>query len=246
LSKFERTTLTDNEIAAKWAMFGPPPVLSSENKEGYYKLRNAFVRYFRPTDTRHWSWLRELVDTQWEIHRHLRNRTAVIERHDPCWRDNQCKTIIQHLRQGKEEARELSPQLSEYEILNENMSRIASRIAMAERLLLELGEPNTKDTLAYETAAKHVEKADKWLKNATQRRNTLLKILEYYCRPRDRAAEIPAAHYSELKQDELKHITASPFVPAASPSGHLITEDHLETVASTTEVAATDRTSARK
>jgi len=229
-------TLSETEIAAKWAMFGPPPVLSSESREGYYKLRNAFVRYFRPTDTRHWSWLRELVDTQWEIHRHLRNRTAALERYDPYWRDNQCKSVIQHLRHAEEGARELAPQMSDYEVLNDNLSRLASRIARAERELLELAQPNdSKDRLTYETAAKHVEKADKWLKNATRRRNTLLKILEYYCRPRDQAAEIPAAHYNGLKQDEVKQITASPFVPAASVSGHLTTEDHPETVASATE-----------
>ena len=34
MSNFERTTLTENEMAARWEMFGPPPVLSSENKEG--------------------------------------------------------------------------------------------------------------------------------------------------------------------------------------------------------------------
>src|SRR5438477_10851421 len=63
MSNFERTTLTENEMAARWEMFGPPPVLSSENKEGYYNLRNGCVAYYRPTDARHWSWIRELVDT---------------------------------------------------------------------------------------------------------------------------------------------------------------------------------------
>ena len=101
--------LTEEAVEGTWALFGPPPVLSSENKDGYYKLRNAFVRYFRPKDARHWSWIRELVDTQWEIHRHLRSRTAVIQRYDPCWRDNQTRTIIQQLRRAKEEARELPP-----------------------------------------------------------------------------------------------------------------------------------------
>jgi len=81
-----------------------------------------------------------------------------------------------------------------------------------------------------EIAARFAEKLDKWLKNATARRNNLLKILEYY-----RRTEIPAARYNELKQDELKQITASPFVPAASLSGHVTTEDQPETVASATE-----------
>jgi hypothetical protein len=79
VSNFERTKLTENEIAAWWAMFGPPPVLSSENSVGYDNLRNACVAYYRPTDARHRAWIRELVDTQWEILRHLRYRTAAIE-----------------------------------------------------------------------------------------------------------------------------------------------------------------------
>jgi hypothetical protein len=234
MSKLDRNALTHNEIAERWDMFGPPPILGSENKDGYYRLRNAFVRYFRPTDARQWSWVRELVDTQWEIHRHLGNRTAAIERYDPCWRDNRCKIVIQHLRQAKEEARELSPQLRDYELLNEGLSQLCTRIVMAERELQELAQPNdSKDRVAYETAAKHVEKADKWLKNATQRRNTLLKILEYY--RRRTAIDSPAASCGEVKQHETKQITASPLDPAASVSARRTTEDHPETVAPATQ-----------
>ena len=171
--------VTEEEVESMWALFGPPPILRSESKVGYYKLRKAFIRYFRPKDARQWSWVRELVDTQWEIHGHLRKRTLAVERYDPFWREHQYKTIFQHLQQAKKEAHELSPQLSEYECLQEFQGRLTSRIAIAERQLLELAQPNdSKDRLAYETAAKHVEKADKWLKNATQRRNTLLKILD--------------------------------------------------------------------
>jgi hypothetical protein len=37
MSNFERTEVTENEIDAQWATFGPPPVLSSENKELRFK-----------------------------------------------------------------------------------------------------------------------------------------------------------------------------------------------------------------
>lgn len=79
--KLDRNALPENEIAARWAMFGPPPVMSSENKDGYDKLRNACVAYYRPTDARQLAWIRELVDTQWDIFRQLRYRTAAIERY---------------------------------------------------------------------------------------------------------------------------------------------------------------------
>ena len=221
--------VTEEEVESMWALFGPPPILRSESKVGYYKLRKAFIRYFRPKDARQWSWVRELVDTQWEIHGHLRKRTLAVERYDPFWREHQYKTIFQHLQQAKKEAHELSPQLSEYECLQEFQGRLTSRIAIAERQLLELAQPNdSKDRLAYETAAKHVEKADKWLKNATQRRNTLLKILEYFCRRADREAEIAAARYDHVQQDEVRKIAVPRVVPSPAAIDNITTQDHTE------------------
>jgi hypothetical protein len=233
MSKLDRNALTENEIAARWDVFGPSPVLSSENKEGYNKLRNAFVRYFRPTDIRHWSWIRELVDTQWEIHRHLGNRTAMIEQYDPSCRESRPKKLIQRLQQGKDKVCELPPKAREWDFLWDQVTRLQIQIATIERGLHELTQPNdSKDRLAYENAAKHIEKADKWLKNATARRNSLLKILEYYCRPIDRNIEIRAANYTELKQSEVKQIATSPACPrGGSLITDLTTEDRAEIVA---------------
>src|SRR5262249_11947627 len=131
--------------------------------------------------------------------------------------------------QAKKEAHELSPQLSEHECLQEFQGRLTSRIAIAERQLLELAQPNdSKDRLAYETAAKHVEKADKWLKNATQRRNTLLKILEYFCRRADRETEIAAARYGTVKQDEVRKIAVPRVVPSPADIDNITPQDHPE------------------
>jgi hypothetical protein len=102
--------LGKTEIAAQWEMFGPPPVLSSENKETYYKFRNACVAYYRPTDVRHWSLIRELVDTQWEILRHLRYRTTAIELANQNRIDERRKVIKKILQEPRDEIRELLPQ----------------------------------------------------------------------------------------------------------------------------------------
>ena len=236
MSKFERNTLTENEIAARWEIFGPPPVLSSENKDGYYNLRNAFVTYYRPTDARHWAWIRELVDTQWEILRHLRYRTAAIERCDRIQSHGWRKKANQIVQQRKDEFGKLYGPFAE--VGHEQVVGLQTSIARLEAAIQEAAQRKPDDaahSLALEGAAKFVEKLDKWLKNATARRNTLLKILEYYCRPIDREIEIPATHYNDLKQDELKQITAPAFVPAASVCSHVTTEDHPETVATATE-----------
>ena len=236
MSNFERTTLTENEMAARWEMFGPPPVLSSENKESYYNLRHGFVSYYRPTDARHWSWIRELVDTQWEILRHLRYRTAAIKRYEQIRMRGWRKKADQILEMRKNQLSKLH--LPFADLGHEQVVSLQNHIPTLEAKIEEIAQRKPDDveqSQDLEKAARFVEKLDKWLKNATARRNNLLKILEYYCRLIDRRTEIPAAHYNELKQDELKQITAAPFVPAASLSGHVTTEDHSETVASATE-----------
>jgi hypothetical protein len=236
MSNFERTTLTENEIAARWEMFGPPAVLSSENKEGYYNLRNGCVAYYRPTDARHWSWIRELVDTQWEIFRHLRYRTAAIERCHRIRMRGWRKKADQIVEMRKNQLSKLH--LPFGDLGHEQVESLQNNIATLEAKIEEIAQRKPDDiehSEDLETAARFAEKLDKWLKNATARRNNLLKILEYYCRLIDRRTEIPAAHYNELKQDELKQITAPALGPAASVSGHVTTEDHPETVASAAE-----------
>jgi hypothetical protein len=241
MSNFEGTTLTENEMAARWEMFGPPPVLRSENKDGYNKLRNGCVAYYQPTNDRHWAWIRELVDTQWEILRHLRYRTAAIKRYEQIRISRWRKNVNQIVEMRKNQLSKLH--LPFGDLGHEQVVSLQNHIAMLEAKIEEIVQRKPDDvehSQDLEIAARFAEKLDKWLKNATARRNNLLKILEYY-----RRTEIPAAPYNELKQDELKQITASPFVPAASLSGHVTTEDQPENVASATEVAATDRTSAR-
>jgi hypothetical protein len=114
------------------------------------------------------------------------------------------------------------------------VASIKTYIENVEALLEKFVQPNDENhSLALQRETKFGEKLDRWLKNATARRNSLLKILEYYRRPTDWEAEIPAAQYNELKQDDVKQITAALLVPAASVDRDLIAEDHPETVAST-------------
>lgn len=220
--------LSKTEIAAQWEMFGPPPVLSSENKETYYKFRNACVAYYRPTDDRHWLWIKELVDTQWEILRYLRYRTTAIERSNRIRMRQWRKKADQILEMRKNQFSKLDLQFAD--VGHEQVVSLQNRIAKLEAAIEEIAQRKPDDvehSQDLETAVRFVEKLDKWLKNATTRRNTLLKILEFYCRSIDRESEIPAAYYNELKQDELQQITASAVGGAAPVSGHVTTEHHL-------------------
>jgi hypothetical protein len=61
------TPLTDDEVKEFWKLFGPHPVLKTEDEEAYETIRKEYVAFYRPTSRRHISFIRELVDTEWEM-----------------------------------------------------------------------------------------------------------------------------------------------------------------------------------
>jgi hypothetical protein len=243
MTNHEGIEVTDNKIAAWWTMFGPPPVLSSENRDGYDNLRNAYVAYYRPTDARRWAWIRELVDTQWEILRHLRYRTAALEWSHAKWIHGRRKVVQQHLQKPKEEIRELLHYCGDNEIALNRVASIKRHVANFEATLEKLAKPDDqKHSLALQREAKYVEKIDKWLKNAIERRNKLLAIIEYFRRRDDQEGDIPAVGDSAMPYDQVKQIAA----PSVTPIfvGDITTEHHPEAVACAS--AATDSTNQGK
>src|SRR4029077_6910763 len=144
MSNFEGTTLTENEMAARWEMFGPPPVLRSENKDGYNKLRSACVAYYQPTNDRHWAWIRELVDTQWEILRHLRYRTAAIKRYEQIRISRWRKNVNQIVEMRKNQLSKLH--LPFGDLGHEQVVSLQNHIAMLEAKIEEIAQRKPDDS----------------------------------------------------------------------------------------------------
>jgi hypothetical protein len=69
-------------------------------------------------------------------------------------------------------------------------------------------------TRSLDEAAKFLEVLDKWLNTATARRNSVLKLLEYYCGPTNDRSEVTDAEYKEVEQDKVKQIAAPSLAPA--------------------------------
>jgi hypothetical protein len=77
----QRTTpLTDDEVKEFWKLFGPHPVLKTEDEETYETIRKEYVAFYRPTSRRHISFIRELVDTEWEMFGLVSIRTKLLKR----------------------------------------------------------------------------------------------------------------------------------------------------------------------
>jgi hypothetical protein len=75
-----RTPLTDDEVKEFWKLFGPPPILNAEDEEVYETIRKGYVAFYRPTSMRHISFIRELVDTEWEMFGLVKIRTKLLSR----------------------------------------------------------------------------------------------------------------------------------------------------------------------
>jgi hypothetical protein len=224
MTSSKSVTLTQEELNAQWELFGKRPVLSSENKEAYDALRNGCLAYYRPVCLQHLVWIRELVDTQWEILCHLRYRTAAIEWSHGKWIHGRRKVVQQYLQKPRDEIRELLHYCGDNQVALNRVASIKSYIASFEAALEKLVQPDDeKHSLALQREAKYVEKIDKWLKNATERRNNLLKILEYFCRQVDQGNLTSAARHNEVKQDDTKKIAAPAVVPPASIIGGITT-----------------------
>ena len=83
MSPHKPKPLTAEQIAASWALFGPPPLLNSENQQAYDAIRTEYLAYYRPRSALHVKLIREVVDNEWEIFRIFRHRTVGIETPPP-------------------------------------------------------------------------------------------------------------------------------------------------------------------
>jgi hypothetical protein len=218
-----RTTkpLTVEKAAELWIGFGQPPVLSSENREHYDILRNACVASCRPTNMWTLSLIRELVDTQWEILRVLRYRTALIERTHQGWLPPHRK-VGYGVERRKEELRQLAA--------NTHDPETREQLLNLQPIDPDPDRPNdTKHGVAFEHRLNLVKELDKLLKTANQRRNNLMEILRYYCRPVDQETEIFATTYNEVTEKKVKQI-AAPLVPPELLTNDITTEKQVEAV----------------
>jgi hypothetical protein len=62
------------------ALFGVPPVLSTEDPNLYWDMFDRFAEFVDPKNIMEWLWVKDIVDLSWEIARLRRYRGLLIER----------------------------------------------------------------------------------------------------------------------------------------------------------------------
>ena len=62
------------------ALFGDPPLVSTEDPNLYWDMLDRFAEFVDPKNIIEWLWLKDIVDLCWEIARLRRYRALLIER----------------------------------------------------------------------------------------------------------------------------------------------------------------------
>jgi hypothetical protein len=203
--------LSEEQIAALLAKFGPAPVLSSEDKEGYAALLNGHIAFYRPAHPMVVFLIKQLAETQWEIFRFTRNRSVSIERRYLIWRDDR---IAQLERKNKERKQHLKTLNDFTNAQRQAIYQVELTIKKTETAIKELatrGAAPIEENVVIEQAGDFLDKSDKWLITAMARQNNLLQLLEYHCGPADQRNEVPEVEFKEVQ--DVKQIAAPPIAP---------------------------------
>jgi hypothetical protein len=222
--------LTEEQITKLLAVLGPPPVLSSEDKEGYATLLNGHIAFYRPAHPMVVFLIKQLADTQWEIFRFTRNRSVSIERRFEIWRKGR---VAELERKNKDRKQHLETLEDSTNAQRQAIYQAELTIKHTETRIKELATRNAstdEENVDVEEAAHILDRSDKWLTTAMVRQNNLLQLLEHYCGPADQRSKVAEAEFKEVQAEEIKEIAPPPLVPPEIVAHDVTTQNHNQPV----------------
>lgn len=227
--------LSEEQIAALLTVFGPPPVLSSEDKEGYTALLKGHLAFYRPTHPMVVSLIKQLVDTQWEIFRFIRNRSEAIERRFRKWREGRLALLEHKNKETKQHLESLENFTNAQRQIIYQVEQTIKDTETRIKVLAERDATVSEHNVEMEAASDFLDRADKYLTAATARQNNLLQLLEFYCGPSEQRGEVADAEFKEVQAQEVKQITAPPVAPPEVVADDATAQDHSEPLEQSTQ-----------
>jgi hypothetical protein len=208
------------QLAELKELLGPPPVLSTESTEAFYRIMEEFLECFQPGDFMERALVKDLTCHTWDIVRLNRHKTLVMERKYRQRLKYQAQrtrimaqrkeAIAGNLGAGAvKPANELERVLDLEDLVEgsvENIDQILNRPAE------ELDHAH-----ALERAIEYFERLDKLLNAAIARRNDVLDQLERY---RDGLGQHLRRVSDQIIDGECKPAEVEPeCVPPVAPAG---------------------------
>lgn len=212
--------LTPEQINEFGALFGAPPVLSTENIEHYNDIWKTLSACFMPRDFFEVLLIKQVQNETWKIMRYTRHQALSVNRH---FREN-LKFQIKRKRDQKERREALTNGLaqktgrpaSELNALIQLHGLVLSSISEPEEILQRV--PTELDhNAALEAGLLFEEQLDRLINSAIRRRNAAIEQLELYRAGLGqywRQISDEAIKRSAEKNEETKQIEAPPLAAA--------------------------------
>ena len=173
----------DQSLADLDALAGPSPVLRTEDRELYEKVRGRFMACFMPEDILEWQLVNRLVDEAWFIKRYTRHQTVAVER----WYQQGLEFQVQRLKSQHARKEALASRLADQ--MTQNPPEVAHLLHLEEDIgdlvsdtdeILQRTPTELQHNRALQKSVTFQEQLDKLIVSATKRFNETLELFEHY------------------------------------------------------------------
>ena len=218
------------------ALFGPPPVLSTEEPKQFEEMFERVIACLKPRDTVEFILIRHFVYALWEIERFTRYGTISIERWHRQLLANQAQQNKllnerkESLARNNAEAASLKPaDIGKLVGLKDKILEVVSDVDdIFERRATEF-----EHNRAFQTGIRFQERLDKLMTSRIARRNDALRRLEKYRAGLGKQAQKAAKEILEAEFEEIGGQPDQSATPSLAPSkestqSDIATQDHSE------------------
>jgi hypothetical protein len=206
------------------ALSSTAPVLRSEDRELYDKIRDRFMACFTPEDIVEWYLVYRLVDEVWFIKRYTRHQTVAVER----WYQQSLEFQAQRLKAQNARKEALATRFAER--MTQRPPEVADLLSLEDNVLelpaeadeiLQRTPTELQHNRALQESVMFQEQLDKLIASVTKRFNDTLELFEHYReglgpRLRQAAEELLKADIPEKEENLIPQTEAPSIVPPGS------------------------------
>lgn len=206
--------ITKEQLMKFSALFGPPPVLSTESLEHYNQMWECLLERLVPRDFFELMLIRQILDESWKIRRYVSHQGIGIERRFR--RSLEFQTQRKQERKIRREAlaKELAERsgrpISEFERLIDLENDIEASVADVDNIA-QCTASEISHNEALEAGIEFQGNLDRLINAALARRNNLLEQLEFY--------RESLGHDMRRISDEIIDATSADIGPSAKQGG---------------------------
>lgn len=217
MSQQTKKSLTTDQVVDLWELFGPPPVLSSENADAYQKLVAEYIIQYEPTNALQLRAIREAVDADWESSRCSRHRTVMVERY---FRKEANERVLR-LQQANEIRTKEIDHINKYSRDEAKKHQLETLIQATEADIAKIKQAHGNEldhNRILQQGASFLDRLDDWQNSARARRASAMQLIEYsFARTEIGDQKVIDAQYQEVEKQQIQSTVSPPIAPDEAP-----------------------------